>query len=56
MNFSLIEQRTVLAMILRNYEWSLPQDSVHHPKNGGLQVNSFGLMTVDSMELEFRRH
>ncbi|KAI8333281.1 cytochrome P450 [Choanephora cucurbitarum] len=29
MNFSLTEQRVVLSMLLRKYEWSLPEDSPH---------------------------
>ncbi|CDS10916.1 hypothetical protein LRAMOSA11402 [Lichtheimia ramosa] len=32
MNFSLAEQRTLLPMLLRKYELSLPEDSIH--KNG----------------------
>ncbi|KAI8139343.1 cytochrome P-450 cyp509A1 [Fennellomyces sp. T-0311] len=29
MNFSLAEQRVFLPMLLRKYEWSLPEDSIH---------------------------
>ncbi|CDS05134.1 hypothetical protein LRAMOSA07663 [Lichtheimia ramosa] len=31
-NFSMMEQRVFLTMLLREYEWSLPEDSIH--KNG----------------------
>ncbi|CAO3624112.1 unnamed protein product [Cunninghamella echinulata] len=30
MNFSLLEQRVILAKFLLKYEWSLPKDSIHH--------------------------
>ncbi|KAI9307143.1 cytochrome P-450 cyp509A1 [Cunninghamella echinulata] len=30
MNFSLLEQRVILAKFLIKYEWSLPKDSIHH--------------------------
>ncbi|OAD68378.1 CYP509 protein [Phycomyces blakesleeanus NRRL 1555(-)] len=29
MNFSLIEQRVMLSMMLRKFAWSLPEDSIH---------------------------
>ncbi|KAI9493100.1 cytochrome P450 [Zychaea mexicana] len=32
MNFSLIEQRISVSMLLRKYEWCLPEDSIHKEK------------------------
>nr|BDB32877.1 cytochrome P450 monooxygenase [Thamnidium elegans] len=29
MNFSLIEQRVILSMLLRKYTWTIPEDSIH---------------------------
>lgn len=35
-NFALYEQRALICMLLREYEWALPEDSVHNDglKNG----------------------
>ncbi|CDS03773.1 hypothetical protein LRAMOSA01174 [Lichtheimia ramosa] len=40
MNFSLTEQRVLLPMLLRKYEWYLPEDSIHKDKlfTGGLSL------------------
>jgi len=43
MNFSLAEQRVVLAMLLRRFTWELPNDSVHKDRvilNGGMAILS----------------
>ncbi|KAI9472922.1 cytochrome P450 [Zychaea mexicana] len=42
MNFALDEQRVLLAMMVRKYEWSLPKDSIHKERlqASGLIVNS----------------
>ncbi|CAO3622920.1 unnamed protein product [Cunninghamella echinulata] len=29
MNFSLLEQRVILCCLLRKYEWTLPENSIH---------------------------
>jgi cytochrome P450 len=38
MQFSLLEQRVVLSMLLRRYEWTLPADSIHRDS---LQMKGF---------------
>ncbi|KAI7848637.1 cytochrome P450 [Circinella umbellata] len=40
MNFSLMSQRVLLSMLLRKYEWSLPENSIHKEKilTEGLQI------------------
>ncbi|CDS03770.1 hypothetical protein LRAMOSA01171 [Lichtheimia ramosa] len=40
MNFSLTEQRVLLPMLLRKYEWHLPEDSIHKERlfTGGLAL------------------
>ncbi|KAI8381241.1 cytochrome P450 [Radiomyces spectabilis] len=52
MNFSLMEQRVILAMLLRKYEWTLPPNTMHktdlrtfgygiaHPKNVYIQFKA----------------
>ncbi|KAI8063411.1 cytochrome P-450 cyp509A1 [Gilbertella persicaria] len=52
MNFSLYEQRVLLAMLLRKYIWTLPEDSIH--KHG---VISSGINIVGPvhLELEFQK-
>ncbi|KAG2172697.1 hypothetical protein INT43_000044 [Umbelopsis isabellina] len=52
MNFSLTEQRVLLTAILRKYELSLPEDSIH---KDGLQFNS-NLLVLSSknVTLEFK--
>ena len=53
MNFSLYEQRTVLAMLLRKYEWSLPADSPHIDviQNG---LSTFALNLPKNLKIDFR--
>ncbi|KAI9273216.1 cytochrome P-450 cyp509A1 [Helicostylum pulchrum] len=46
MNFSLFEQRVVLAMLLRKYTWTLPEDSIHKEN-----VVTSGIITVCPKEL-----
>lgn len=52
MNFSLTEQRVLLSAILRKYELSLPENSIH---KDGLQFNS-NLLVLSSKDvtLEFK--
>ncbi|ORX59605.1 cytochrome P-450 cyp509A1 [Hesseltinella vesiculosa] len=54
MNFSIAEQRTVLAMLLRKYTWSLPQDTVHKE---GLVTHgvAFGIITTDDLYAQFEK-
>ncbi|KAK9693795.1 hypothetical protein K7432_013712 [Basidiobolus ranarum] len=51
MNFSLMEQRVSLSMLLRRYSWSLPKDSIH--TNGILKISSGALLAPKTSELRF---
>ncbi|ORY01487.1 cytochrome P450 [Basidiobolus meristosporus CBS 931.73] len=52
MNFSLIEQRVVLSMLLRKYTWSLPKDSIHIDR---LRTKpSAGLMEIRDLNVDFK--
>ncbi|KAK9711100.1 hypothetical protein K7432_008035 [Basidiobolus ranarum] len=51
MNFSLMEQRISLSMLLIKHRWVLPKDSVH--SDGVLKICSFGLLAPESSELCF---
>ncbi|ORX77991.1 cytochrome P450 [Basidiobolus meristosporus CBS 931.73] len=52
MNFSLIEQRVVLSMLLRKYAWSLPEDSIHTDR---LRTTpSSGLMEIRDLNVNFK--
>ncbi|TFK86990.1 cytochrome P450 [Polyporus arcularius HHB13444] len=53
-NFSLYEQRVLISMLLREYKWSLPADSVHHDylKNG---FSAFALSLPDKVDIDFVR-
>lgn len=53
MNFSVYEQRTVLAMLLCKFEWSLPVDSPHTMglRNG---LSTFALNLPTNLDVEFR--
>lgn len=54
MNFSLVQQRVVLAMLLRKYTFHLPSDSIH--KNGIKSRGiAFGIVSVDDLNIEFKR-
>ncbi|KAI8335985.1 cytochrome P450 [Choanephora cucurbitarum] len=50
MNFSLTEQRVVLCMMLRKFNWSLPENSPHN--HGVLTSGSF-LAGPENMEIKF---
>jgi cytochrome P450 len=52
MNFSLLEQRIVLSMLLRCFEWTLPADSPH---KDGIQSTGFTLLKANPMHLSFTR-
>jgi len=54
MQFSLIEQRVVLAMLLRKYTWTLPPNSPH--SNGfKLLPGVNGLQRPESLDINFER-
>ncbi|KAI8342363.1 cytochrome P450 [Chlamydoabsidia padenii] len=50
LNFSMAQQRTLLAMLLRKYTWTLPENSPH--KNG-IQIGSFQNSAPESLVIEF---
>ncbi|TFK34497.1 cytochrome P450 [Crucibulum laeve] len=52
--FSLYEQRTLLCMLLKYYEWSLPSDSMHadYVKN---EFGAFGLSIPHDLDVEFSK-
>ncbi|KAI9314941.1 cytochrome P450 [Dichotomocladium elegans] len=52
MNFSLDEQRTLLPMLLRKYELSLPEDSIHRHK---IITTGIGLVKPKDMPIVFKR-
>ncbi|KAI1796690.1 cytochrome P450 [Ganoderma leucocontextum] len=53
-NFSLYEQRVLISMLLREYRWTLPDDSPHRDylKNG---FSAFALSLPDNVEIDFVR-
>ncbi|CAO3623309.1 unnamed protein product [Cunninghamella blakesleeana] len=52
MNFSLAEQRVILACILRKYEWSLPEDSIHKDH---LVTSYSAIQTAQKLNIKFKR-
>jgi hypothetical protein len=53
MNFSLAEQRVALSSILRKYEVSLPEDSIH--KDGIVFGAQTITMAAKEMKINFSR-
>ncbi|KAJ8659800.1 hypothetical protein O0I10_004393 [Lichtheimia ornata] len=54
MNFSLAQQRVVLAMLLRKYTFELPKDTIHKndiQKRGII----FGMITIENLDIVFNR-
>jgi len=53
-NFAMYELRTLAAMILQQWEWSLPEDSPHkaYPKNG---FSPFALSLPRDMYIQFTK-
>ncbi|KAI9307136.1 cytochrome P-450 cyp509A1 [Cunninghamella echinulata] len=52
MNFSLLEQRVILSTLLRKYEWSLPEDSIHKD----YLVNKYNLIPKPiDLKIRFKR-
>ncbi|KAI9022829.1 cytochrome P450 [Phycomyces nitens] len=52
LNFSMAEQQVVLLMLLKHYEWELPEDSIH--KNGIVYDGIF-VFTPKTMNIRFRK-
>ncbi|ORX55729.1 cytochrome P450 [Hesseltinella vesiculosa] len=52
MGFSLNEQRVVLAMLLRRYEFSLPEDSIHHDS---YVTTTSALLTPVNLKIQFKK-
>ncbi|VDB92598.1 unnamed protein product [Peniophora sp. CBMAI 1063] len=53
-NFSLYEQRTLLAIVLRDFQWTLPADSAHKEDLRNA-LSTFALNLPDNLELIFSR-
>ncbi|CAO3597966.1 unnamed protein product [Absidia cylindrospora] len=51
-NFSLGEQRVLLACLLRKYEWELPDDSIH---KDGLVTSNSNLMFPQNVKIRFHK-
>ncbi|KAF8074653.1 cytochrome P450 4F5 [Lyophyllum atratum] len=52
--FSLFEQRTLLCMLLVNYEWSLPANSMHEHQVKN-EFGAFGLSIPHDLDVDFVR-
>ncbi|ORZ15229.1 cytochrome P450 [Absidia repens] len=54
MNFSLVEQRVILSMLLRKYKWKLPSDSIHA---NGLKTHgvAFGIISSTNLDIDFEK-
>ncbi|KAI8145132.1 cytochrome P450, partial [Fennellomyces sp. T-0311] len=52
MNFSLAEQRVFLPMLLRKYEWCLPEDSIH--KND-IVTSGINIVSPKDLNIVFKR-
>ncbi|KAF7723462.1 cytochrome P450-dit2 [Apophysomyces ossiformis] len=51
MNFSLVEQRVLLSMLLRKYTWELPKDSIHRHQ---LVTKNIGIISGDRLNIDFK--
>ncbi|KAI8090035.1 cytochrome P450 [Halteromyces radiatus] len=49
-NFSMHEQRVFLTMLLRKYEWELPEDSIHR---NGVKIGNFQNAAPQSLRIKF---
>ncbi|KAI9264946.1 cytochrome P450 [Phascolomyces articulosus] len=52
MNFSLAEQRVFLPMLLRKYELSLPENSIHKDK---VVMNGYGVVSPKDLQITLKR-
>lgn len=52
-NFALYEQRTLASLLLREYKWSLPEDSIHRD---GLKtsLSTFALSLAKDLYIDFQ--
>ncbi|CDS08805.1 hypothetical protein LRAMOSA10166 [Lichtheimia ramosa] len=53
MNFSLAQQRVFLSMLLRKYEWHLPEDTIH--KDGICTTGLLGLNKPKNLLISFKK-
>lgn len=51
MNFSLAEQKVVLAMMLRTFTWALPIDSIN--KDHVVLGKGMGILTPKDLRVDF---
>ncbi|KAG2228008.1 hypothetical protein INT45_012032 [Circinella minor] len=49
-NFSMTEQRVVLSMLLKKYEWELPSESIHHDR---IVMDQTFNVAPDSLTIKF---
>ncbi|CDH59519.1 cytochrome p450 [Lichtheimia corymbifera JMRC:FSU:9682] len=52
LNFSLVEQRVFLPMLLRKYEWHLPEDSIHKER---IQTMGLAVIKPKDLKLTFKK-
>ncbi|KAG0173233.1 cytochrome P450-dit2 [Apophysomyces sp. BC1034] len=52
MNFSLAEQRVLLAMLVRKFTWKLPENSIHKEE---LLTTSQGVQTAGKLQISFAK-
>ena len=52
MNFTILQARITLAMLVRKYKWKLPEDSVHKEQ---LQTRGYTLVTAQDLDIIFER-
>jgi cytochrome P450 len=51
MNFSLAEQKVVLAMMLRKFTWALPKDSIN--KDHVVLGRGMGILSPKDLRVDF---
>lgn len=52
MNFTILQARITLAMLVRKYKWKLPEDSVHKEH---FQTRGYTLVTAQDLDIIFER-
>lgn len=52
MNMSLAEQRVLLSMMAKKFQWSLPKDSIH---KDGMDVEGMDVMGPKDLVLDFKK-
>ncbi|KAI7893584.1 cytochrome P450 [Mucor mucedo] len=52
MNFSMSEQRVMLAMLLRKYTWKTPENSIH---KDGPKVFGLGILSPHNLDIDFQK-